>query len=146
MPTVLKICFYGGFAPTVLSFVFFTAASRRLSCPFVLRRLRADCLDLSFVFTAAWCRLFVWTAASCRLSFCLDGGFVPTVLLLRRLRADCNCCYCGFAPTVLLSRRLRADCLVLHGGFVPTVLIFARRLPADCHGLRCGGFAPTVLV
>ena len=121
---------------------FFTAASCRLSCPFVLRRLHADCLVI-----------------------CFYGGFVPTVLNChlfsrrlragclfgRRLRADClvvtaascrlfvwtaascrlSCCYGGFAPTVVLSRRLRADCLVVTAASC-RLSCSSRRLRADC--------------
>ena len=89
------------------------------------------------------------TAASRRLS---DGGFVPTVLHSRRLRADCPTaaseptvdrtaasCRLSFTLTAA-SRRLShggfwADC-GQDGGFAPTVL-------ADCP---CnGGYLPTVL-
>ena len=55
MPTVLNLIFFhGGFVPTVLNLIFYGGFA-----PTVLN---------------------FFTAASCRLS-CLDGGFVPTVLL-----------------------------------------------------------------
>ena len=70
MPTVLDLFFCGGYVPTALNMIFFFLRRLRADCLelVILRRLRADCLEHVFFFC---------------------GGFVPTVLLIRRLFADC---------------------------------------------------------